>query len=85
MYSNFIASLYVSVIAMGVIFLVLILLIYTVKILVHFLPYQEPPSSASAPGAPAQDEEHIAVITSAVAAYLGKSPEQLRIVNIKSI
>lgn len=81
----------VSILAMGVIFLVLGVLIGVIKVLVHFLPYSaEPPPAprASAPVATSgsfQDEDHIAAIHAALAHHLGKPPQEIQIINIQSL
>lgn len=80
----------VSILAMGVIFLVLGVLIGVIRVLVHFLPYtapSAPPPKASAPAASgsSQDEDHIAAIHAALAHHLGRSPQDIHIVNITSL
>jgi sodium pump decarboxylase gamma subunit len=80
--SLIIQSIQVSILAMGVIFLVLGVLIWVIRILVHFLPYAAP--SAPAPKASTQDEDHLAAIHAALAHHLGKSPQDIQIVNITS-
>ena len=84
-------SIQVSFLAMGVIFLVLGILIWVIRIMVHFLPYAAPTApapKASAPAAAAgsssQDEDHIAAIHAALAHHLGKSPQDIQIINISS-
>ena len=81
-------SIQVSFLAMGVIFLVLGILIGVVEVLVHFIPYTAPPAPpARAPAAaPAssQDEDHVAAIHAALSHHLGKSPQDIHIVNISS-
>ncbi len=85
-----IQSVQVSFLAMGVIFLVLGVLIWVIRVLVHFLPYSAEPApapKASAPAAAAgssQDEDHLAAIHAALAHHLGKSPQDIHIVNITS-
>ncbi len=89
--SLIIESIQVSILAMGVIFLVLGILIGVIRALVHFLPYSAPPAPASrarAPVAPASatgavpEEDHVAAIHAALAHHLGKVPQDLHIVNI---
>lgn len=74
---------------MGVIFLVLGILIWVIRILVHFLPYTAPTApapkastSSSSAGSSSQDEDHIAAIHAALAHHLGKAPQDIQIVNI---
>lgn len=91
---NIIQSIGVSFISLSVIFLVLGILIFVIKILVYLLPYKasdiqakkknrgSPQKTPVAPGGP--DNVLVAVVTSAMASYLGKSPDQIRITNIKA-
>ena len=86
MEASFLAAVNVSVLAMAVIFTVLVILIFTIKILVKLVPYEAPPPKAhrqpaSAPSA-SGDDDHVAVITATLAMHLGKSPDEFRIVNI---
>ncbi|QPJ64911.1 MAG: hypothetical protein G3M78_05735 [Candidatus Nitrohelix vancouverensis] len=79
----------VSAIAMGVIFLVLSVLIATIKMLVHFIPYTAPPkpvakASASASAGPGNEEE-IAVITAALSSHLRQQPGNLHIKSIREL
>ena len=85
MEASFLTAVNVSVLAMAVIFTVLVILIFTIKILVKLVPYEAPPPKAhrqpaSAPSASGDD--HVAVITATLAMHLGKSPDEFRIVNI---
>ena len=85
MEASFLAAVNVSVLAMAVIFTVLVILIFTIKILVKLVPYEAPPPKArrqpaSAPSA--SGDAHVAVITATLAMHLGKSPDEFRIVNI---
>ena len=72
-------SLIVSLIAISVIFTVLVVLIYTIKLLVRLIPYEEPPAqkttSAALPKAslPSVSPDIISAITSVMATHLGKS------------
>lgn len=81
------AAVNVSMLAMSVIFTVLIILIFTIKVLVKIIPYEVPPApparkvSASSP--PEQDDQ-VAAITASLAAHIGKRPDEFRIVNIQS-
>jgi sodium pump decarboxylase gamma subunit len=86
-----IGSIQVSILAMGVIFLVLGVLIGVIRVLVHFLPYAAPPAPPSRAQAPAaasgssQDEDHIAAIHAALAHHLGKAPQDIHIANVTSL
>ena len=87
MEASVLAAVNVSALAMGVIFLVLTLLIFTIQALVKLMPYEEPPISparkmASSPAAPGQDDE-VAAITATLAAHMGKRPDEFRILNIQ--
>jgi sodium pump decarboxylase gamma subunit len=81
----------VSILAMVVIFLVLGVLIGVIKVLVHFLPYKAPTTPqprAQAPTAASgsfQDEDHIAAIHAALAHHLGKTPQEIQIINIQTL
>ena len=82
------AAVNVSALAMGVIFLVLTLLIFTIQTLVKLMPYEEPPASpaktmANCNAASGQDDE-VAAITATLAAHMGKRPDEFRILNIQS-
>lgn len=91
MSSIIIESIQVSILAMGVIFLVLGVLVGVIKVLVHFLPYTAPPAPAPRAQAPAavsgssQDEDHIAAIHAALAQHLGKGPHETHITNIQTL
>ena len=81
-------ALVVSVIALGVIFLVLGILIGVIKVLVTILPYTEKTASQPKPQAPAQNqlqEEHTVAIIAGIASHTGKSPHEIQIKNIASI
>ena len=89
MNDTLITSITVSGIAITVIFLVLTILIFSIKLLVHLLPYEAPPPAKPArkvqPTAPPSDaDEDIAVITSAMTSHLSRTPGNLQIVNIQS-
>ena len=83
-------SLAVSLIAISVIFTVLIILIFTIKLLVYLLPYQEPPATKSSAQAPPQHSsasttvtpDIISAITAVMARHLGKSPQEFYITQI---
>jgi len=89
MSADTLSAVYVSVIAMGIIFLVLGILIVTIKTLDTLIPYKAPPPpppKKSRPAAPqAQDsetEEHVAAIATALTTALGRSPAEINIVRI---
>ena len=81
-------SLTVSCIAISVIFTVLVILIYTIKLLVHLIPYDEPPApittaaalSKTSPSSVSPDI--ISAITAVMATHLGKSPQEFQITQI---
>ena len=76
----------VSILAMSVIFTVLIILIFTIKILVKLIPYEEPtvpPARAVSVGNSAGEDDQVAAITATLAAHIGKRPDQFRIINIQ--
>jgi len=81
-------SLTVSLIAISVIFTVLTVLIYTIKLLVRVIPYEEPPTqkitSAALPktSPPSVSPDIISAITSVMATHLGKSPQEFHITQI---
>ncbi|UCD10399.1 MAG: OadG family protein [Nitrospinaceae bacterium] len=81
-----ISAIYVSLIAMGIIFLVLSILIITIKALEKLIPYKAPPPPpAKKQAAPADDletEAHVAAIASALTQALGRSPAEINIVRI---
>ena len=82
-----ITSFTVSGIAITVIFLVLTILIFTIKLLVHLLPYEEPPAKparTAQPPAPLGVDEDIAAITSVMASHLGRTAGNLQVINIQS-
>lgn len=71
---NIIDALIVTVIGMGIIFLVLIILLITIVALNKIFPYRADETG---------DEETIAVIQSAIAAYLKRRPVDVSIKSIK--
>lgn len=80
-------SLVISCIAMTVIFIVLTILIYTIKILVNLIPYEEPPvpKAKAKPASPAGGDPPstiVAAITATMATHLGKSPQEFHITQI---
>jgi len=92
MESNLIASFSVSAIAMATIFVVLTILILLIKTLDRLIPYVEPPApppkpvtTATSPAPFSETDEHIAAISAALSAYLGKSPDSFQITEIRSI
>ena len=86
MEATFLAAVNVSILSMAVIFAVLTILIFTIKLLVKIIPYQAPPPKAprSQPASPAggEQDEHVAIITATLAMHMRKSPDEFRIVNI---
>ena len=87
MNDGIITAFTVSGISITVIFLVLTILIFTIKLLVRLLPYEEPPPQPvrkAQPTAPSDVDEDIAVITSVMAVHLGRIPGNFQIVNIQS-
>ena len=76
----------VSILAMSVIFTVLIILIFTIKTLVKLIPYQAPPVTPTRKivTSTAGQDDQVAAITASLAAHMGKSPDEFRIVNIQS-
>jgi len=79
-----ITSLTVSLIAILVIFTVLVVLIYTIKLLVRLIPYEEPPAAARAKPKISADlvsvtPDIISAITAAMATHLRKSPQEFYI------
>ena len=82
-------SLTVSLIAISVIFTVLIILIFTIKLLVYVLPYQEPPVTKSSAHVSPQHSsastvtpDIISAITAVMATHMGKSPQEFHITQI---
>ncbi len=79
----------ISVIAMSVIFVVLIILIYTIKAMVYLAPYEEPaptgtrtnPTAAPVVGSQVSPEI-VTAITAALGTHLGKSPGELQVTQI---
>ena len=80
------AAVNVSILAISVIFTVLIILIFTIKILVKLMPYQTPPATAprKTAGITSGQDDQVAAITATLAAHMGKRPDEFRIVNIKT-
>ncbi len=89
MEATFLAAVNVSILSIAVIFTVLTILIFTIKLLVKIIPYQAPPPkaprsqpSSSASSAGGEQDEHIAIITATLAMHMRKSPDEFRIANI---
>ena len=78
----------VSILAMAVIFIVLTILIFTIKVLVKLLPYEAPPPAPQRHQKPASSkngnnhDDHVAAITAALAMHMGKTPKEFNVVNI---
>ena len=80
-----ITSLTVSLIAIMVIFTVLVVLIYTIKLLVRLIPYKETPAAARAKAPTSTNAvtpDIISAITAAIATHLRKSPQEFYITQI---
>ena len=87
METSFLTAVNVSILAMGVIFTVLTILIFTIKALVKIIPYEAPPPAPSrrrttSAVAGSDSDDHVAVITATLAMHMRKSPDEFRIVNI---
>jgi len=81
------AAVNVSILAISVIFTVLIILIFTIKTLVKLMPYQAsltPLAKSGSTSSPQKQDDQVAAITAALAAHIGKRPDEFRIVNIQS-
>ena len=76
----------VSILAMSVIFTVLVILIFTIKTLVKLIPYQASPVAPvrKIVASTQEQDDQVADITASLAAHIGKSPDEFRIVNIQS-
>ena len=85
MEASVLAAVNVSFLAMTVIFVVLTILIFTIQMLVKFIPYQEPAPSQKVPvsGSLGHDDQ-IAAITATLAAHIGKRPDEFRVLKIQS-
>ncbi len=82
--ADLIAPLQISLLAMGVIFVVLSILMAVIKALDFLLPYVEPPVPPAKPQpAGGQDEETVAAIHAAMAHHLGQAPHQIHITRIQ--
>jgi sodium pump decarboxylase gamma subunit len=86
MEATFSAAVNVSILSMAVIFTVLSILIFTIKLMVKLVPYQAPPAKAPrrqpASSANGEQDDHVAAITATLAMHMKKSPDEFRIVNI---
>ena len=86
--STLLTSLIVSCIAISVIFIVLVILIYTIKLLVHLIPYVQPPAFKATnkalpqPALANATPAIVAAFTAAMAVHLGKSPQEFHITQI---
>ncbi len=81
-----ISSVYISILAMGVIFVVLGTLIGLIKILDRCFPYQAPspaPPARSSAGADPEGE-HLAVIHAVLSRHLGTDPSQIHLTRVSS-
>ena len=75
------SALTITVIGMGVIFVVLSLLLVTIIALNKVFPHKAPPPPAGE--GVDEDTEVVAVIQAAIAAYLRRRPEEISIKSIK--
>jgi len=82
------ASIQVSFLALGVIFLVLTILIGVINLLNYLIPYQAPPVSPQKAGSTGtsspKEEEHLAAIQVALAHHLGRPPQSIPITKIQA-
>ena len=77
----------VSILSLSVIFTVLIILIFTIKILVKLVPYKAPtvpPTRALSVRNSTGQDDQVAAITATLAAHIQKRPDEFRIVNIQT-
>ncbi len=82
--ADLLAPLQISLLAMGVIFVVLSILMAVIKALDFLLPYVEPPAPpAKSQPASGQEDETIAAIHAALAHHLGQAPHQIHITRIQ--
>ncbi len=83
-----VSSIYISILAMGVIFVVLGTLIALIKVLDRCFPYQAPPpapvSARPAAGAADEEAEHLAVIHAVLSRHLEKDPSQIHLTRVSS-
>lgn len=80
--ANLWSALVVTVIGMGVIFIVLTLLLFTILALNKAFPFKTPEPSPAKP-AGGDDSETVAVIQAAIASYLKRRPDEISIKSIK--
>ena len=82
-----IAAVKVSILAMGVIFLVLSILIGVIELMVKFIPYVPPAPVPVKPRATAAGDqsEQVAAIHAALAHHLGQPPESIHITQVRSL
>ena len=83
-------SITVSILALFVIFITLAILIGVIKILVAWMPYVDPPPSETKKKVTALNNDpeinkHVAIIHAALSNYIGKSPEEIQISEIRSV
>ena len=82
------AAVNVSILAMSVIFTVLIILIFTIKTLVKYMPYKAapkaPPARVVSAGNSTDEDGQVAAITATLAAHMRKRPDEFRIANIQT-
>ena len=85
MEASILAAVNVSVLAMTVIFVVLTILIFTIRMLVKLIPYKEPAPSQKVPvSISCGHDDQVAAITATLAAHMGKKPGEFRILKIQS-
>ena len=85
MEASFLGAVQVSILSILVIFTVLTVLIFTIKLLVKVIPYEVPPAPAPRCQSALVNKEqdtHVAVITATLAMHLKKSPEDFQVSNI---
>ena len=80
------AAVNVSILAMSVIFTVLIILIFTIKTLVKYMPYKAAPPArtVSAANSSTGEDDQVAAITATLATHMRKRPDEFRIANIQT-
>ena len=83
-------AIQVSILAMGVIFLVLSILIGLIQVMVKLIPYEEPPTPPAKPrpkqtAGSEEEAETLAAIHVAVAYHRGQSPESIQITNVQPL
>ena len=75
---NLDSALIITVIGMTVIFIVLVLLLFTIITLNRLFPYKAPAPAITTPGI-VDDSETVSVISAAIAAYTGRKPDKMTI------